>query len=451
MRQSSGYCLSESLGCLPRNFPLAGAGHALASAHANEISLELGEGGEDIEEYLSHRTARVVEKSPMSKSRPSPALAVLSGILLMAAAALSACGEEPATPQTPGPDRTIQSLVPVPAATQVSAPTETPVPGATHVPIAEELTFAVTAATTWGDVFSTLTRSEWACVQDTLEPGRPDALAGKPIHPSHEQSPEFELIFSCLDPQVAGHIHANLVALTFEEQGLVVGEAGVDCLRVWASGLDWPSSPDMDQEDALLLLDRISVCLADAVAPYIIAQINQSLMLGLDDGQEHCVREFLSGFPPPVLLKSFYGVRDLGPGLGIEEELREGMTGCVPEFYENQPPLTSQISMPVEISDFLRDHGIWRLAHNLLFIAHWDVDSRRWLVLDVAGEFTPDLLAQPEGVPVPSPSEVGGLTQLEKGKIYDFHMRWNQIVNIVEGERGDWCFNSGANFIEWWR
>ena len=44
-------------------FPLgAGDGHALAGAHADEISLEFGEGGEDIEEQLVHGIARIVER-----------------------------------------------------------------------------------------------------------------------------------------------------------------------------------------------------------------------------------------------------------------------------------------------------------------------------------------------------------------------------------------------------
>ena len=42
--------------------PGAGNGHALAGAQADEIGFELGEGGEDIEEQLSHRIARVVER-----------------------------------------------------------------------------------------------------------------------------------------------------------------------------------------------------------------------------------------------------------------------------------------------------------------------------------------------------------------------------------------------------
>ena len=49
-------------GLLAAQFPPgAGDGHALAGAHADEIGFELGEGGEDIEEHLSHRIARVVE------------------------------------------------------------------------------------------------------------------------------------------------------------------------------------------------------------------------------------------------------------------------------------------------------------------------------------------------------------------------------------------------------
>ena len=50
-------------GLLAAQFPPgAGDGHALAGAHADEIGFELGEGGEDIEEHLSHGIARVVER-----------------------------------------------------------------------------------------------------------------------------------------------------------------------------------------------------------------------------------------------------------------------------------------------------------------------------------------------------------------------------------------------------
>ena len=63
MRQSSRCCRSDSFGLLAAQFPfVAGDGHALAGAHADEIGLELGEGGEDIEEHLSHGIGRVVER-----------------------------------------------------------------------------------------------------------------------------------------------------------------------------------------------------------------------------------------------------------------------------------------------------------------------------------------------------------------------------------------------------
>ena len=61
-------------GLLAAQFPPgAGDGHALAGAHADEIGFELGEGGEDIEEQLSHRIARVVERpvrGPVSRRVP---------------------------------------------------------------------------------------------------------------------------------------------------------------------------------------------------------------------------------------------------------------------------------------------------------------------------------------------------------------------------------------------
>ena len=107
---------------------------------------------------------------------------------------------------------------------------------------------------------------------------------------------------------------------------------------------------------------------------------------------------------------------------------------------------------PTPATALLEAHGIEPyLVGNLLFIAHWDEDGGRWLVYDVTGDFTPDQLTPPAGVAVPDDAEIGVLRELERGKLYDFHTRSNQIVNIIEGERGDWPFDAGANFIEWWR
>ena len=51
------------VGLLAAQFPPgAGDGHALAGAHTAEIGFELGEGGEDVEEHLSHGIAGVVER-----------------------------------------------------------------------------------------------------------------------------------------------------------------------------------------------------------------------------------------------------------------------------------------------------------------------------------------------------------------------------------------------------
>ena len=59
-------------GLLAAQFPPgAGDGHAIAGAPANEISLELGKGGEDIEEHLSHGIARAVERPPKGQIHAS--------------------------------------------------------------------------------------------------------------------------------------------------------------------------------------------------------------------------------------------------------------------------------------------------------------------------------------------------------------------------------------------
>ena len=126
--------------------------------------------------------------------------------------------------------------------------------------------------------------------------------------------------------------------------------------------------------------------------------------------------------------------------------------GCVAVFLAAVLIACGVRESPTRATALLEAHGIEPyLVGNLLFIAHWDEDGGRWLVYDVAGDFTPDQLTPPAGVAVPDDAEIGVLDKLEKGKLYDFHTRSNQIVNIIEEERGDWPFDAGANFIEWWR
>ena len=102
--------------------------------------------------------------------------------------------------------------------------------------------------------------------------------------------------------------------------------------------------------------------------------------------------------------------------------------------------------------DLLKNHRIEPyLVGNLLFIAHWDEHAQRWHVLDVAGHFSQEQLTPPPGVTIPPDPEIERLYELERGRLYNFQVRSDQIVNIVEGDIGDWYFNAGPNFLEWWR
>ena len=84
----------------------------------------------------------------MTISRLFPMLTFLAGIFLIAA--LSACGEDPAVPQTPDPDLTIQFTSPVPTATRVTAATATPAPAPTATPVPT----ATPAPTPWEVAFA---------------------------------------------------------------------------------------------------------------------------------------------------------------------------------------------------------------------------------------------------------------------------------------------------------
>ena len=381
----------------------------------------------------------------MTGSRLSPVLAALAGILLMVAA-LNACGDEPAALQTPDPDQTIQS--PAPTAT----PVPTPTPTATPVPAPEEFAFAVTTATTWGDAFSTFTGPQQDCIRDALGQRQLNSFLRKTVMSNdiNDYSNLTVPLFSCLDPERAGSLYAGILAMHFKEgMGLDLGDSEVICLQAWAAGQDVPRLlADEDQEADVRLLDEISVCIAGPLEPLIVAQIEQSVGR-LASEQEECLAEVMQRYRH-LLFRSYVGASEPeGEGQRMMEELAE----CVPELFAEQDEDASEETARVivqETGDLLEAHRIEPyLVGNLLFIAHWDEDAQRWLVHDVAGEFTPDQLTPPPGVAIPPDPEIGTLNELERGKLYDFHVRHDQIVNIVEGEIGDWPFNAGANFIKW--
>ena len=62
------------------------------------------------------------------------------------------------------------------------------------------------------------------------------------------------------------------------------------------------------------------------------------------------------------------------------------------------------------------------LSGNLLFIAHWHEEAQRRIVHDVAGYFTADQLTPPPSVANLPNSQVGMLNELDRGKLYDFHV-----------------------------
>ena len=47
----------------------AGGSHALAGTHADEVGLELGKGGQDVEEHLAHGVGRIVDRLAQRKFR----------------------------------------------------------------------------------------------------------------------------------------------------------------------------------------------------------------------------------------------------------------------------------------------------------------------------------------------------------------------------------------------
>lgn len=65
IRRSSFCWRSDSFGFLPRSFPLErGQRHSLTLPHPDQVGLEFGEGGEDVEEQLAHRVGRIMDVCP---------------------------------------------------------------------------------------------------------------------------------------------------------------------------------------------------------------------------------------------------------------------------------------------------------------------------------------------------------------------------------------------------
>ena len=98
---------------------------------------------------------------------------------------------------------------------------------------------------------------------------------------------------------------------------------------------------------------------------------------------------------------------------------------------------------------FLEQNGLNHLSGNLVYVAYWDNVTRMWYVSDISGEFAPEMLPMPPDPKFSRPDEIGPLRKLIQGRLYVFHMRHDQIVNLREGESGDWVFHSGPNSVVW--
>ena len=70
IRLSSFCCFSESFGCFPEFALGAGDGHTFAGAHADEVGLNSAKVSEDVEEHLSHRVGRIVDRCAEGKLTP---------------------------------------------------------------------------------------------------------------------------------------------------------------------------------------------------------------------------------------------------------------------------------------------------------------------------------------------------------------------------------------------
>ena len=307
----------------------------------------------------------------------------------------------------------------------------------------------MTTATTWSDAFSTFTGPQQDCIRDGLGQRELNTFLRKTIMSSEidDYSNLTVPLFFCLDSERAGSLYAGILALHFEEGiGLDLDDTEVICLQEWATEKDVPRLLANEEAD-IRLFDEISICISGPLQTLIFTQTERSVGR-LTREQEDCLAEVMQRYRH-LLFRSYVGVWETeDEGQHMTEEL----AGCVPELFGNKDDDTAEETVKVivqETEDLLEAHRIEPyLAGNLLFIAHWDEDAQRWLVHDVAGEFTPDQLTPPPGVAIPPDPEIGTLTELERGKLYDFHVRGDQIVNIVEGETGDWPFYA-ANFIKW--
>ena len=305
----------------------------------------------------------------MNKSRLSPAVAVLSGILLTVI--LIACQGEPATPRVPTTTPTptaAQKLAPMPKLTPASTatrapaptatatpdPTATPTRTATLVPAPEKFAFTVTTATIWGEAFANFTSPQQDCVRDALGQSELNSFLRKTIMTSEidDYSNLTVPLFSCLDSERAGSLYAGILALHFEEgMGLDLGDSEVTCLRAWATGKDVPRLLANEEAD-VRLLDEISICIAGPLEPLIVAQIEQSVGR-LSSEQEECLAEVMQRYRH-LLFRAYVGA---GAPEGEAQRMTEELAGCVPELLGNQEEDTSEETVRVitpEPRDFLR-------------------------------------------------------------------------------------------------
>ncbi len=86
------------------------------------------------------------------------------------------------------------------------------------------------------------------------------------------------------------------------------------------------------------------------------------------------------------------------------------------------------------------------LGDNLLFVAYFDGATQGWSIYDASGTFSPDQLPLPPGGSAPDAADIGSITELVVGQIYNFVMREGQTA--VLNERSI-TFYPKVNQLQW--
>ncbi|MXV79693.1 MAG: hypothetical protein F4X58_04425 [Chloroflexi bacterium] len=169
----------------------------------------------------------------------------------------------------------------------------------------EQSALTLDSATTWRDVYETLTAAEQGCVTERLGDETESVLARAVLDDGPAETWHVEL-FTCFTAETGRELLLRTALAGMAEEGLELGEEATDCLREVVAGVDPPAviaAAQVDGPEVNEFLGEVWRCLPELMIDSIAGELGLDVE-AVSEPELDCLRTWARGLDAVALLEA---------------------------------------------------------------------------------------------------------------------------------------------------